>query len=89
MKPSTKMMALFGSAAVGIAVSGCNTIEGFGRDLTAAGTAITGAVSKDDKKAPQAPQPSAPAPAPVQAQAPAPAPAPVMAPAPAPAPQRR
>lgn len=79
MKSTSKIAALFGAATLGLAVSGCNTLEGFGKDLTAAGTALSGAAGKDEKKAQQA------TPAPVQAPAPAPAPAP----GPAPAPQRR
>lgn len=72
MKPAIKLISLL---ALGAALTACNTLDGFGKDLTVAGTALSGAVSKDDKKA---------APASTQA-------APVSQPqsGPAPAPQRR
>ena len=79
MKSTLKIAALFGAATLGLAVTGCNTIEGFGKDLISAGTVISG--NKDEKKAQQAQTPQ-----PVATPAPAPA---AAAPAPAPAPQRR
>lgn len=78
MKSTVKIASLFSAAALGLAATGCNTLEGFGKDLTAAGTALSGAAAKDEKKSPQAVTPPAPAPAPAPAAA-----------GPAPAPQRR
>jgi predicted small secreted protein len=72
MKSNVKLAAIFGCAAIGLAVTGCNTIEGFGKDLISAGTALSG--SKDEKKAQQANTPQPVAPAPATAAAPAPAP---------------
>ena len=80
MKRTVNFASLFGAATIALASTGCNTLEGFGKDLISAGTALSG--SKDEKKAQQvtSPQPIA---------VPAPAPATAAAPAPAPAPQRR
>ena len=65
-----------GAVLLSAGLIGCNTLEGFGKDLTQAGNALSGAASKDDKKAQQSttpppatttnaqPQSSGPAPAP-------------------------
>jgi predicted small secreted protein len=83
MKKASQVAALFGAASIGLLGAGCNTIEGFGKDLQAAGAMIAG-TPKDEKKAPSASASSA-SPAPAPAAAPAPAPAA----SPPPAPQRR
>ena len=59
MKTSAKLAALFGAASL---LAGCNTVEGLGKDLKAAGEKIPGSASKDEKKAGSA----ASAPAPVK-----------------------
>jgi predicted small secreted protein len=81
MKKASQVAALFGAASIGLLGAGCNTIEGFGKDLQAAGAMIAGA-PKDEKKAPSAPTS-------VSSASPAPAPAPAPAASPPPAPQRR
>lgn len=69
MKPIVKFVSLL---ALSAALAACNTLDGFGKDLTVAGTALSGAVSKDDKKA----VPASTQPAPVYQQSNTPAPAP-------------
>lgn len=75
MKTTLKIAALFGATAL---IAGCNTLRGFGEDLTAAGNAIAKTGKKEETRA---------APAPAQAAAPAPAPASTTG-APPPAPQQ-
>lgn len=58
MKTSAKIAVLFGAASL---LTACNTMEGFGKDLQAAGEKISGGASKDEKKS------SSPAPAPAAA----------------------
>lgn len=77
MKKASQLAALFGAAVMGVAATGCNTIEGFGRDLQAAGSLIAG-TPKDEKKAPATATSSSSSSA-----------APAPAAAPPPAPQRR
>lgn len=57
MKTSVKIAALIGAASL---LAACNTMEGFGKDLQAAGEKISGSASKDEKKT------NSPAPAPVK-----------------------
>ncbi len=61
MKSAVKLVSLVSVVVLGAGLIGCNTLDGFGKDLTVAGTALSGAVSKDDKKAqqPVAAQPAA------------------------------
>lgn len=61
MKTTVKIAALIGAASL---LAACNTMEGFGKDLKAAGEKISGSASKDDKKTGSAAP--APAPAPVK-----------------------
>lgn len=57
MKTSVKIAALIGAASL---LAACNTMEGFGKDLQAAGEKISSSASKDEKKT------NSPAPAPVK-----------------------
>lgn len=68
MKSVTTILS---AVLLSVGLVGCNTLEGFGKDLTEAGNALSGAASKDDKKA----QPAA-APASTSSSSSAPAPAP-------------
>jgi len=47
MKTTLKIAALFGIASL---LAACNTMEGFGKDLKAAGEKITSSASKDSKE---------------------------------------
>jgi predicted small secreted protein len=47
MKTTVKIAALFGIASL---LAACNTMEGFGKDLKAAGEKITSSASKDSKE---------------------------------------
>jgi predicted small secreted protein len=58
MKTTLKLAALFGAASL---VAACNTMEGFGKDLQAAGQKISSGSSKEEPKKTTAPSP-APAP---------------------------
>ncbi len=79
MKPIVKLVSLISVVVWGAGLVGCNTLDGFGKDLTVAGTALSGAVSKDDKKTqPQTTQPTTSTSAPQTTST-----------GPAPAPQRR
>lgn len=59
MRTTAKIAVLFGAASL---LAACNTVEGFGKDLQAAGEKISGSASKDEKKS----STPAPAPAPVK-----------------------
>jgi predicted small secreted protein len=48
MKMTVTVAALF---AASLLAGGCNTVEGIGKDLSAAGGAITSPAKKDEKKA--------------------------------------
>ncbi|MFN3564387.1 MAG: entericidin A/B family lipoprotein [Burkholderiaceae bacterium] len=58
MKITVKFAALLGVASL---LAACNTMEGFGKDLKAAGDKISASASKDSKEEPK--KSSAPAPA--------------------------
>jgi predicted small secreted protein len=61
MKTTLTIAALFGAASL---LAACNTMEGFGKDLKAAGEKISSSASKDAKEEPK--KATAPAPAPVK-----------------------
>lgn len=63
MKTSAKIAVLFGAASL---LAACNTMEGFGKDLKAAGDKISGSASKDTKEEPKKAAAPASAPAPVK-----------------------
>jgi predicted small secreted protein len=63
MKTTVTIAALFGAASL---LAACNTMEGFGKDLKAAGEKISGSASKDAKEEPKKATAPAPAPAPVK-----------------------
>lgn len=63
MKTSATITALFGAATLLVA---CNTMEGFGKDLKAAGEKISSSASKDSKEESKKTTAPAPAPAPVK-----------------------
>jgi predicted small secreted protein len=61
MKTTARIAALFGAASL---LGACNTMEGLGKDLKAAGEKISSSASKDTKEEPK--KTAAPAPAPVK-----------------------
>lgn len=63
MDATAKMAALFGAAAQ---LAACNTVEGLGKDLKAAGEKISSSASKDPKEEPKKAAAPASAPAPVK-----------------------
>ncbi len=63
MKTTVTIAALFGAASL---FAACNTIEGFGKDLKAAGEKISGSASKDSREEPKKTSAPAPAPAPAK-----------------------
>jgi predicted small secreted protein len=65
MKKVMSIAALFGAS---VALAGCNTMEGFGKDLQAAGTAISGSgKTQEPAKTDSTKRAPAPAPAPAPA----------------------
>ncbi|QQV76452.1 entericidin A/B family lipoprotein [Sphingomonas aliaeris] len=46
----TKTITIATLAGLALAISACNTVNGAGKDMKSAGTAVSGASGKNDKK---------------------------------------